>query len=116
MNIISTFAPVMEENVKQNSLRAWILAARPKTLSGALVPVVISLALAWTDIQEIDASAFSWTAAALCALFAILMEVLLQFNIIVWLNNYAEWIAIGTRLLAAILVLVIYNQNKRSPF
>lgn len=46
------------------------------------------------------------------ALFAILMEVLLQFNIIVWLNNYAEWIAIGTRLLAGILVLVIYNQNK----
>ena len=65
----------MEENVKQNSLRAWILAARPKTLSGALVPVVIGLALAWTDIQEIDASAFSWTAAALCALFAILMQI-----------------------------------------
>jgi 1,4-dihydroxy-2-naphthoate octaprenyltransferase len=65
----------MEENVKQNSLRAWILAARPKTLSGALVPVVIGLALAWTDIQEIDASAFSWTVAALCALFAILMQI-----------------------------------------
>ena len=38
-----------EQEVKTNSLRAWVLAARPKTLTGAAVPVMIALALAWTD-------------------------------------------------------------------
>jgi 1,4-dihydroxy-2-naphthoate octaprenyltransferase len=36
-------------DVKKDSLKAWILAARPKTLTGAAVPVMIALALAWTD-------------------------------------------------------------------
>ena len=38
------------EEVKRNSLRAWILAARPKTLTGAITPVMIGSALAyrWT--------------------------------------------------------------------
>ena len=29
------------EEVKRNSLQAWILAARPKTLAGAITPVMI---------------------------------------------------------------------------
>lgn len=33
------------EEVKRNSLRAWILAARPKTLTGAITPVMIGSAL-----------------------------------------------------------------------
>lgn len=66
----------MDENyVKQDSLRAWLLAARPKTLTGALVPVMIGLALAWTDAGEYGDDVFSWTAAALCVAFAILMQV-----------------------------------------
>ena len=32
--------------VKKNSLKAWVLAARPKTLTGAAVPVMIGLSLA----------------------------------------------------------------------
>ena len=32
----------MGDVVKQNSFRAWILAVRPKTLSGACVPVVVA--------------------------------------------------------------------------
>lgn len=37
------------EEVKRNSLRAWILAARPKTLTGAITPVMIGSALAYMD-------------------------------------------------------------------
>lgn len=38
-----------EDEVRLNSAKAWLLAARPKTLTGAAVPVMIALALAWTD-------------------------------------------------------------------
>lgn len=62
--------------VKKNSLRAWVLAARPKTLSGAAVPVLIGLALAFTDMKEqFGVEYFSWTAAVLCLLFAEVMQV-----------------------------------------
>ena len=64
-----------EENIQQNSLRAWLLAARPKTLSGAIVPVMIGIALAWTDARLYDGEVFNWWAAALCLLFAMLMQI-----------------------------------------
>lgn len=64
-----------EDNVKQDSLRAWLLAARPKTLSGAAVPVMIGVTLAYVDSQEYVADVFSWTAALLCLLFAFIMQV-----------------------------------------
>ena len=37
------------EEVKRNSLKAWLLAARPKTLTGAITPVLIGTALAAMD-------------------------------------------------------------------
>ncbi|MGP1554302.1 MAG: 1,4-dihydroxy-2-naphthoate octaprenyltransferase, partial [Prevotella intermedia] len=40
----------METDVKVNSLNAWILAARPKTLTGASVPIMIGIAFAFTDV------------------------------------------------------------------
>ena len=40
------------EEVKRNSLQAWILAARPKTLTGAITPVMIGTALAAMDGRE----------------------------------------------------------------
>ena len=67
----------MEESiVKTNSPKAWLLAARPKTLTGAAVPVMIGIALAWTDAQDYYGdNVFSWTAAILCLLFAFLMQI-----------------------------------------
>ncbi len=61
--------------IKQNSLRAWILAARPKTLSGAAVPVLIGISLAYMDAKQYEGDVFSWTAAALCMLFAVVMQI-----------------------------------------
>ncbi len=64
-----------ENNVKQNSFKAWLLAARPKTLSGAIVPVMIGLALAWADADLYYDDVFSYVAAILCLLFAMTMQV-----------------------------------------
>lgn len=62
--------------IRKDSLKAWMLAARPKTLSGAAVPVMIGLSLAWTDAQTYYVSGtFSWVAAALCLLFAFIMQI-----------------------------------------
>ena len=63
----------MSKSVNQNSLKAWILAARPKTLTGAAVPVMIGVAMAYIDAQEYGT--FSPLAAALCLLFAFLMQI-----------------------------------------
>ena len=61
------------KDIKTNSLRAWILAARPKTLTGAIIPVLIGSALAVADqsFQEIP--------ALLCALFACGMQIAANF-------------------------------------
>ena len=64
-----------ETSIRQNSLKAWILAARPKTLTGALVPVMIALAWAWIDATMYETGTFNWTAAALCAAFAMVMQI-----------------------------------------
>ena len=63
-------------NVQPNSWRAWWLAARPKTLSGALVPVATAAALAY-HISPLLRHA--WLAGALCALFAGGMQVASNF-------------------------------------
>ena len=64
-----------DTTIKQNSWQAWILAARPKTLSGAAVPVLIGLSLAYTDAKLYEEGVFSWTAAVLCILFALIMQI-----------------------------------------
>lgn len=56
--------------VKANSIKAWVLAARPKTLTGALIPVI--LALAWAYSQQM---LHNITAALCCILFAAGMQV-----------------------------------------
>lgn len=66
-----------QTDVRVNSLKAWVLAARPKTLSGASVPVMIGVALAWSDhVATTDYDMpFSWVAAVLCFLFAFIMQI-----------------------------------------
>lgn len=59
--------------IKTNSLKAWIYAARPKTLTGALIPVMLGTALAFYD------SKFNYTSAILCALFACFMQIAANF-------------------------------------
>ena len=61
------------EEVKRNSLKAWLLAARPKTLTGAITPVLIGTALAAMDGR------FHWLPALVCCLFAGLMQIAANF-------------------------------------
>lgn len=56
--------------IKTNSLKAWVLAARPKTLSAAAVPVLLGIALAYKE-----AGTARWIPAVLCLLFAWVMQV-----------------------------------------
>lgn len=66
--------------VKTNSLYAWILASRPKTLSGAAVPVVTGIAAAYAD------GSFRPVPAILCLLFAFLMQIDANF-----INDYYDF-------------------------
>lgn len=68
--------------IKTNSFRAWILASRPKTLAGAMVPVAIGIAMAAKDTHfYIDI-----IPAVLCLLFALVMQVDANF-----VNDYFDW-------------------------
>lgn len=57
--------------IKTNSTKAWFLACRPKTLTGAIVPVAIALALAWRD----NSNLFEFFPAVLCLAFACMMQI-----------------------------------------
>ena len=70
------------ENINQNSAKAWVLAARPKTLTGAAVPVMMALSLAYTD----GASVFNYFSATLCMLFAFIMQIDANF-----INDYFDF-------------------------
>ncbi len=56
-------------NIKPNSPKAWLLAARPKTLAAAVVPVMVGCALAYYYGK------FQWIPALACLFFAMLMQV-----------------------------------------
>lgn len=73
------------ETIRTDSPKAWILAARPKTLSGAAVPVIMALSLAWADCRAMGV-AFQWLPAVLCLLFAFIMQVDANF-----INDYFDF-------------------------
>ena len=69
------------ETVKTNSIKAWLLAARPKTLAGAAVPVMLGCALAAAD------GWFQIVPAMLCFLFAFLMQIDANF-----INDFFDYL------------------------
>ena len=77
--------PLIE--VKQNSLRAWWLAARPKTLFGAVSPVLAGAAVAWATMTGAGMESTSWIIpSAFCMLFALAMQVDANF-----INDYFDF-------------------------
>ncbi len=68
--------------VTQNSFKAWLLASRPKTLSGAAVPVMIGSAYAWHLTGSLQ---FNIVAMVLCFLFAFIMQIDANF-----VNDYYD--------------------------
>ena len=65
--------------VKTNSLKAWVLAARPKTLTGAIAPVLVGAAFAYSHLSP-------HTSHLTLLLFAILMQI--DANLI---NDYFDF-------------------------
>lgn len=76
--------------IKSNSIKAWWLASRPKTLSGAVVPVMVGLAAAWMECEKYSGGAafnFKWIPALLCLSFAMLMQIDANF-----INDYFDYV------------------------
>jgi len=66
--------------IKKNLPRAWILAARPKTLSASATPVIIACALAYHD------RSFRPMPALICLLFAVTAQIIANFA-----NDYFDY-------------------------
>lgn len=69
------------ETVQTNSIKAWLLAARPKTLAGAATPVLLGCTLAYAD------GWFQMIPALLCFLFAFLMQIDANF-----INDFFDYL------------------------
>ena len=89
----------MSSPVRVNSIRAWVLAARPKTLAGAATPVIMGGACAWmwlyvnpeaetaaAEMAVAAAGRFDWLSFALCMLFAWIMQIDANF-----VNDYFDF-------------------------
>ena len=71
--------------IKTNSIQAWFLAARPKTLTAAAVPVLLGIVLALRDtvwythhisnLQPVNGLSIQLAPAILCLLFAWVMQI-----------------------------------------
>lgn len=80
--------------VRQNSLKAWVLAARPKTLAGAMVPVMLGSAFAWKTVYDTNQLerigdeilfCIRIVVNVLCFLFAMVMQIDANF-----VNDYFD--------------------------
>lgn len=75
---------------RPSAFGAWFLASRPKTLPAAATPVVVALAIAWSDLQigavSSEPCVFQWIPAICCLGFALLAQVAANF-----INDYADF-------------------------
>lgn len=69
------------KDVKQNSMQAWLLATRPRTLAAGSIPVITASALAF------KMGSFQATPAILCLLFALLAQIASNFS-----NDYFDFV------------------------
>ena len=67
-----------DKDIKSNSLKAWLLASRPKTLTGAATPVIIAGALAAFYMRG-NEQCFPVVPFLLCLIFAWVMQVAANF-------------------------------------
>lgn len=81
--------------IQENSFKAWLKAARPVTISAAIAPVILALAIAFSDIRYFNgyyekmgepSISMRWIPAVLCLLFAIIMQIDANF-----INDYFDW-------------------------
>ena len=63
----------MNMMIRKNSIAAWFLAARPKTLTAACIPVIVSAAFAY------GCGIFKPIPVAICLVFASLMQIAANF-------------------------------------
>lgn len=75
-----------KKTIKTNSAQAWLLAARPVTLTCAAAPILVALANAWHDQKNIG-EGFAWIPAILCMLFAFIMQIDANF-----INDYFDFV------------------------
>lgn len=68
------------ENIRKNSIQAWILAARPHTLAASASPVIVGSALAWHHFS------FNWLPALICLIFALIAQIVSNFA-----NDYFDY-------------------------
>ncbi|MBQ8285543.1 MAG: UbiA family prenyltransferase [Thermoguttaceae bacterium] len=72
---------------RPSAVGAWVLAARPKTLSAAFVPVLVGVSLGAADLAARGAvDSFSVLAAFCCCGFALLAQIAANFA-----NDYSDY-------------------------
>ncbi len=68
------------ENSENNSFKAWLLAARPHTLSASVCPVIVASSLAYS------VHSFHWMPALICFFFALIAQIISNFA-----NDYFDY-------------------------
>lgn len=101
--------------MKRNSIQAWVCALRPKTLTGACIPVLVASALAFAEGE------LKWLPAIICLIYASLMQI--SANLINDLYDYLKgsdrsdrlgperacaqgWISVGAMKCGIVVVII----------
>ena len=93
-----------ENDVALNSPRAWLLASRPKTLTGAAVPVMIGLSTAWAHLNA-TGQPLKVVPAVLCMLFALIMLTLNRGG--EYRDKWQKWLDLEEKIYRPLLLTVL---------